>query len=367
MHYRHVVGCLVSVALFSALAQQPSLPILPPAILDRGSGSTAVAGKTITVTYPHTTTYGATLIVGCGGSQYATTNWTATVTDSESSNWTQDQLFNESTTQWGALWHATNVVGQTADAITVTIAGSNSSNQSIACQLWEILGTYGPAVTADVGGGSVTASNTALSANGTATGMNEYAFSILVSGNTGPPTVTAGTSNPWVLDSAVTPASGSMVFAGQSMPLTAGSNRGLSITVTAGATLSQANAAVLVWSVYSCPILEVHLNGTSLTSYARASGAGSAPTTGSIGTTTATLLSSNSGRKSFIIQNTGTTVLKVLLGTVAATQTNYTVALKACSAADAGDGGAYIDALWIGAVQIISSGASGAYVVSEVQ
>jgi hypothetical protein len=71
------------------------------------------------------------------------------------------------------------------------------------------------------------------------------------------------------------------------------------------------------------------------------------------------------GRKGLIIQNTGTTIIRLVLGTGTPSQTVYHVALKACSAADDGSGGVYVDDSWIGAIQAISSAASGTMVICE--
>lgn len=85
-----------------------------------------------------------------------------------------------------------------------------------------------------------------------------------------------------------------------------------------------------------------------------------------IGTTAAQILAANARRKGLIVQNTGTTVIKIVLGSGTPTQTVYHVALGACTAADDGKGGAYFDSSWIGPVQGISSGAGGTFVLTEI-
>jgi hypothetical protein len=60
----------------------------------------------------------------------------------------------------------------------------------------------------------------------------------------------------------------------------------------------------------------------------------SVPAQTAISTTAALILGPNPKRKGFLIQNTGTTVIKLVLGTTTPTQTVYHAALKACSAAD---------------------------------
>jgi len=90
----------------------------------------------------------------------------------------------------------------------------------------------------------------------------------------------------------------------------------------------------------------------------------SAPAQTSIGTTAAVFLSADQKRKCFMVQNTGTTVIKLGFGATP-TQTVYHVALSVCAGADDGSGGVYIDDSWTGIVNGISSGASGTCVVTE--
>lgn len=85
-----------------------------------------------------------------------------------------------------------------------------------------------------------------------------------------------------------------------------------------------------------------------------------------IGTTAGQILAANSNRKGLIIQNTGTTILKLVFGSGIPTQTVYHWALSACTAADDGKGGGWSDDSWVGAVQAISSGAGGTCAVTEI-
>lgn len=87
----------------------------------------------------------------------------------------------------------------------------------------------------------------------------------------------------------------------------------------------------------------------------------------SIGTTAAQVLAANAKRKGLIIQNTGTTIIRLLFGSGTPTQTVYHVALAACTAADDGKGGVHIDSSWVGAVQAISSAAGGTMVITEFE
>jgi hypothetical protein len=93
---------------------------------------------------------------------------------------------------------------------------------------------------------------------------------------------------------------------------------------------------------------------------------GSTPAQTSISTTAALVLAANPKRKGLIVQNTGTTVIKLTLhATQVPTQTVYDVALGAGTGADDGTGGAYVDDAWVGNVFAISSGVGGTFVVKE--
>lgn len=84
-----------------------------------------------------------------------------------------------------------------------------------------------------------------------------------------------------------------------------------------------------------------------------------------VGTTAGQLLAANAGRKGLVIQNTGTTILYLVFGTSTPTTDVYHYALSACTANNDGKGGAWFDESWLGAVQGLSSGASGQCVMTE--
>ncbi len=90
----------------------------------------------------------------------------------------------------------------------------------------------------------------------------------------------------------------------------------------------------------------------------------STPAQTAVGTSAAVILEIDAKRKGFMVQNTGTTVLKLAFdGTP--TQTVYHVALQAGGGADDATGGVYLDDTFVGNVWAISSGAGGTCVVSE--
>lgn len=85
-----------------------------------------------------------------------------------------------------------------------------------------------------------------------------------------------------------------------------------------------------------------------------------------IDVTYSVVLSSNDKRKRAIVQNTGTTIIYIGLGTIPTTN-NYTIALAACTLANDGTGGVLIEEMWQGAINAISSAVSGAIEVTELR
>lgn len=85
-----------------------------------------------------------------------------------------------------------------------------------------------------------------------------------------------------------------------------------------------------------------------------------------MGAGAAEVLAANTSRRGLIIQNTGTTKIYVVLGSGTPTSSVYHIALSACTGANDGLGGVYVDDVWTGAVQAIGSGAGGTCVVTEI-
>lgn len=86
-----------------------------------------------------------------------------------------------------------------------------------------------------------------------------------------------------------------------------------------------------------------------------------------VGAAAAAACAANPKRKGLIIQNTSTRILYFTYGTGDPTSSVYHFALKACSSANDGTGGVWIDDSWIGPVRVIASGASGTYVLTEIE
>ena len=91
-----------------------------------------------------------------------------------------------------------------------------------------------------------------------------------------------------------------------------------------------------------------------------------APAQTAVGITAGQVLAANAARRSMVLQNTGTTVIKLVFGTTAPTQSVYHLALKGGVAADDGLGATYLDDQWTGAVQAISGAAGGTLVMTEI-
>jgi hypothetical protein len=92
----------------------------------------------------------------------------------------------------------------------------------------------------------------------------------------------------------------------------------------------------------------------------------SVPAQTSVGAVAGVILSSNAKRKGFWIQNTGTTILYLSLGTTNPTVTAYHVALKGGTGADDGGGASYFESNWVGQVNAIGSAPAGTCVVVEI-
>jgi hypothetical protein len=90
------------------------------------------------------------------------------------------------------------------------------------------------------------------------------------------------------------------------------------------------------------------------------------PAQTSVGAGAGQILAANANRRGMIIQNTGTTTIYLSLGGVNPTTTAYHFCLKACSGANDGSGGAYVDDVWTGAVQAIGSAGGGSVVITEI-
>lgn len=86
----------------------------------------------------------------------------------------------------------------------------------------------------------------------------------------------------------------------------------------------------------------------------------------SVGAAAGQILAKSFVRRGLLIQNTGTTIIYLLLGTGTPTTSVYHIALKACAVANDGTGGIYNDDVWAGPVQAIGSAPGGTLSIFEI-
>ena len=237
-------ACLAQTTTINGIyGQSIGIPIYAPSIVQAVNCSTASTGLTVACALAQASTQGTTIIDVCGGTNYAVSNWTATVTDTVGNTYTQDAIANQSTTQWAAIFRANNNAGGT-NTLTLTIAGSSAVSESLACRAYEVMGSFSPGSPLDNTTTGSNAGSTSPSAGSfTPTRLGEYAFTGIAAGTTSTPTFTA--SSPWKLDASIVPASGSLTFGVESLPTTAGPS-----AVTGSATLSASNAWAAVMASY---------------------------------------------------------------------------------------------------------------------
>ena len=86
-----------------------------------------------------------------------------------------------------------------------------------------------------------------------------------------------------------------------------------------------------------------------------------------IGAVATVVLVANPKRKGFMVQNTGTTIIKLAFGGTTSTpnQTVYHIALKGGTGSDDATGSTYTDDAWAGDVWAISSAPGGTMVITE--
>ena len=85
-----------------------------------------------------------------------------------------------------------------------------------------------------------------------------------------------------------------------------------------------------------------------------------------LGVNAVQILAANSARRSLIVQNTGTTVIYLVLGAVDPAPGVYHVALRGGTGVDDGGGTIYAEDSWKGPVRAVSSGMGGRLVVMEI-
>lgn len=104
----------------------------------------------------------------------------------------------------------------------------------------------------------------------------------------------------------------------------------------------------------------------SLTVAAVTSTTASAASQQTIGTAAVTALAANASRKRVMLQNCGTTVIKIVLGAGTPTQNDYHFDLPACGSANDGSSPIWRDEMWLGVIKAISSASGGLLQVTEL-
>ena len=244
---------LTDKALVIAVSPNNSgLPVNLPQIVQKTNNVTGSAGKTLTITFGSNTVKGNSIIVALGMGEVEIGGGspiTLAVTDSQSNTYTEAVKASQSTTQEAAIFYATNIAGG-ADTITITIAGSGSSNTAIAAEIYELSGLIAVAPnTLDQTATGSNAGSTSVSV-GSMTPLvpNEYAFLAIAAGGG---TITAGTN--WTLDSGtLSPTGGNLVSFGSESLLTS-----TIASMTPSATLSASNAWAAAHAIFKTVILPI--------------------------------------------------------------------------------------------------------------
>jgi hypothetical protein len=130
--------------------------------------------------------------------------------------------------------------------------------------------------------------------------------------------------------------------------------------------------ALLVGGAVTGPLTDTQLRATpvpvsgTLVATPTTSNTATAPAGNTIDGTAETVLAANANRKRLILQNVGTTRIYVAFGATPTTS-NYHLALPAGGSQNDGSSAPYLDTLWIGDVQVISSAAGGLLQVTEFE
>ena len=255
----NVSPTLADAALVTAISPNNSgLPVNLPVIVQKGNNVTGSAGKTLTFTFGSNTTKGNSIVVVMGMGEVEIGGGspiTLAVTDSQSNTFTEAVKVSQSTTLEAAIFYTTGAIPGTgiaggADTVTITIAGSGSSNTAIAAEVYEVSGliTLTPGILDQTSTGSNAGSTSPATGAISPIVPNEYAFVALAAGGG---TVTAGTN--WNLDSgSLAPTGGNLVsFGSESQPLTT------IASVTGTATLSASNAWAIALATFKTVILPI--------------------------------------------------------------------------------------------------------------
>lgn len=219
-----------------------------PLTVQKGNNKTGSAGKTLTFTFANNNNQGNSIIVALGMGEVEGANITLAVTDSNSNTYTEVIKASQSTTLEAAIFLATNIAAG-ANVVTITIAGTSSTNTAIACEVYEVWGPVQLAGAFDVSGTGNNAGSTSPATGAIVPSVpNEFAVAAIAAGGG---TITAG--NNWTLDSGtLSPTGGNLVsFGAQSQSLTTFAS------LTPSATLSASNAWAMCVATFKPIIVPV--------------------------------------------------------------------------------------------------------------
>lgn len=225
--------------------------VLTPRILQSNHAVTSSGGKTLTCAFANNNIKGNSIVVCVGMGEVEVGGGspiTLAITDSNSNTYTEVSKGSQSTTLEAAIFLST-YVSAGSNTVTVTIAGSGSSNTAIGVQIYEVYGLITPMSATDQSTNNSSAGSTSISLPSVSPVVpNEYAFmAIAAAGGT----ITAGTN--WTLDSgSLAPVGGNLVSFGaesQALPTMA--------ALTGTATLSASNAWAAALATFRAVILPI--------------------------------------------------------------------------------------------------------------
>lgn len=224
------------------------MSFLRPKVWQSAHNVTGSAGKTLTCAFGSNNIAGNSIVVCVGMGEVEGANITLAITDTNSNTYTEAVNASQSTTLESAIFYATNIASG-ANTVTVTIAGSSSTNTAIAVEIYEVFGIITETGALDQTNTGSNAGSTSVSTGAVVPAVpNELVFmAIAAAGGT----ITAGTN--WTLDStSLSPTGGNLVSFGAQSRL-----RTQITSLAPSATLSTSNAWAACCATFKTVILPV--------------------------------------------------------------------------------------------------------------
>jgi hypothetical protein len=233
---------------FSNQSSAVVMSFLRPKIWQSAHNVTGSGAKTLTCAFGNNNIAGNSIVVCVGMGEVEGANTTLTITDSSGNAYTEAVSASQSTTLEAAIFYATNIAAG-SNTVTVTIAGSSSSNTAIAVEIYEIFGLIAEPGALDATNTGSNAGSTSVSTGAVVPAVpNELVFvAIAAAGGT----ITAGTG--WTLDSGtLSPTGGNLVSFGAQSRL-----RTQITSLTPSATLSVSNAYAAACATFKSAIVPI--------------------------------------------------------------------------------------------------------------